>query len=85
MTMTKKKCYELAAQLGAVIHDDGNLVRLEAPKFKTVDIGVHEWLYDCDWGRADLWRDLGEDLKRGFEDCDDHANGECEWCEGTES
>jgi hypothetical protein len=82
--MTKSECYLLAAQLGAVIHDDGNLVRLEAPRFKTVDIGVHEWHYDCAWGRENVWRDLGQDLKQGFQDCDDHLNRECDWCDEAE-
>lgn len=81
--MNKRRCYALAEKLGATIHDDGNLVRLEAPKYKTVDIGVHEWLYDCSWGRAGVWRDLGEDLKRGFEDCDDHSLQKCDWCDGV--
>ena len=79
--MTKQRCYALAEKLGATIDDRGDLVLMTSPKFMTCDVEVHERHYDCSWGRADLWRDIWEDLKFGFQDCDLHQTNECEWCD----
>jgi hypothetical protein len=79
--MSKKRCYQLAEKLGATIDDRGDLVLMTAPKFMTCDIEVHERHYDCSWGRADLWKDVWEDLKYGFQECDLYKIGECEWCD----
>jgi hypothetical protein len=79
--MTKKKCYELAEKLGAKIHDDDTSIGLEAPRFMTVAPDQHEWRYDVTDSRAGVWADLWEDLKFGFEECDLHKIGECDWCD----
>ena len=82
--MSKQKCYELAAKLGATIYDDGDSIGLEAPRFKIVNIGQHEYRYDVTDGRAGVWADIWEDLKFGFTDCDDHLLRECDWCDEAE-
>jgi hypothetical protein len=79
---SKKRCYDLAEKLGATIDDSrGDLVILTAPKFMTCDVDLHERFYDCSWGRGDLWKDVWQDLKFGFDECDLHKIGECEWCD----
>jgi hypothetical protein len=79
--MTKKKCYELAAKLGATIHDDDTSIGLEAPKFQIVNIGQHEYRYDVTDSRKGVWADVWEDLKFGFTDCDEHLLRQCDWCD----
>ena len=79
--MNKAKVIQLAEKLGAQIHDDGTSIGLEAPRFQTVSIGQHEYRYDVTDTRKGVWNDILQDLKQGFEDCDDHLNGDCEWCD----
>jgi hypothetical protein len=82
--MNKAKVIKLAEKLGAKIHDDDTSIGLEAPRFKTVSIGQHEYRYDVTDTRKGVWNDILEDLKQGFEDCDDHLNRNCDWCDEAE-
>lgn len=79
---TKTACNNLAAKLGATIHDLGTTLALEAPARHLVDAETHEYVFDVFDGRTGVWRAMWQDLKRferdGFEAC---TNTECDWCE----
>jgi hypothetical protein len=88
--MSKNRCEKIAEHLGGIIHDWDDL-RLEAPKGKSMDGDVHEFVYSYrDGEKAQAWALMLEDLsyikdQGGFQVCDNKAQDEdCEWCDGDE-
>jgi hypothetical protein len=84
---TIAKCEELATKLGATLEDDGFAIRLQAPHGKTVDVEVHEYVYDRTnvvLGSRGIWREVWSDLRRferdGFDECELYATLTCDWC-----
>lgn len=80
--MSKQRCQKIAESMFAIIHD-GDDLRLEAPKGKTFDGQVHEYVYAYDDGdKALAWADMLEVLKEvkqwgSFPAC---SIEDCEWC-----
>ena len=82
--MSKKKAYATAELLGASIEDDGLNYQLVAPAGK-INAGslTHFISYDysegitCPYTGENLWRVMLDDLKEGFETCD-NLSGECD-------
>jgi hypothetical protein len=88
--MSKQRCEQLAARLGAVITEP-DYIRLEAPTGRTFDGEVHERVYYYDEGdKVAAWKDVLEDLrymdKMGdFITCEKVFNYEhCDWCNGDQ-
>jgi hypothetical protein len=91
--MSKQRCEKIAADLGGIIHVSCDELKLEAPKNKTVDGDVHEFIYSFTAAgmqpKTQCWKEMLEDLqymKRmgGFPVCQKKFDlEECEWCDST--
>jgi hypothetical protein len=80
----KAAVLKLAADLGAEITEDGELLRIfaDAPTGKVFSASflhcmISDW--DPEWGakKADAWTDLGDRLSYGIEDCE---TDDCDTC-----
>lgn len=75
------KAKRLAAKLGCEIDDDGYRLACEAPQHHVFEQGLHEVVACYEpGGKCEAWMSLHDDMLRGVEPCEAHANGTCDWC-----
>ena len=91
--MSKIQCQKIVAAIGGILHDDGCSIRLEAPKGKSIDGDVHEFVYSYDdkSEKKQAWEYMLEDLsyvkdQGGYVPCDNKVqDDECDWCDGEDA
>jgi hypothetical protein len=82
--MQKQKLIELCKAAGVMLLDDGDVIRMDAPRGYVLkgNFTHSADVYLRGWSRAAAYQYLSEELGEGVEKCDDES---CESCQSEDS